>query len=154
MEVSFGHDCSIEDVAGLMLEIHTEKYGEENKSSMEKSVDRIKGFLAKPNSTEITLRASGELVGCVFSFEKEEGVFEIKGLNVKAKYRGRGFGRKLMEEIIEKTLEKGAKKMILSLPEKDPEHAKRLYEKLGFNESAPNQDSKHFYMEYGCPREK
>jgi ribosomal protein S18 acetylase RimI-like enzyme len=53
------------------------------------------------------------------------------------------------------TRRKGATKLILSTPKKtDPIPARRLYEKLGFREVAPNQDQRSFYMQYEYPEEK
>jgi len=165
-EITFEHDCPIEEVAALTWEVHAEKHGLSKDSAPQGSTERIKSFLARPNATELVLRRDGELIGCNFSFEENEEelkkevpyanfftrpgerVFLLKGLNIKLKYRGQGFGQMLMDQTMAETKQKGATKLILSIPEKDPMPAKKMYEKLGFKEVAPNQDARSFYMVY------
>lgn len=171
-EIVFEHDCPIEEVAALTWEVHAEKHDLPENSTPQGSVERIKSFLARPNVTELVLRRDGELIGCNFSFEESEEelkkevphanfftrpgerVFLLKGLNIKLKYRGQGFGQMLMERTMDETRRKGATKLILSIPEKDPAPAKKMYEKLGFREVAPNQHERSFYMQYEYPIEK
>jgi len=171
-EITFEHDCPIKEVAALTWEVHAEKHGLPGNSVPQGSVERIKSFLARPNATELTLRRDGELIGCAFSFEESEDeikkevpwanlftrsgerVFLLKGLNIKLKYRGQGFGRMMTEQMMAETNQKGATKLLLSIPEKDPAPAKKLYEKLGFREVAPNQDARSYYMVYEYLKQK
>jgi len=170
-KITFKNTCQIAELADFMLEVHKKRFPDDDKT-IEDSKERIKGFLEMQNATELVLRRDGELIGCAFSFEEieedlrkkcpyadffarqGERVFQIKGVNVKLEYRGQGFGKMIMEEIMSKSREKGATKLILStFPEKD-NPARRLYEKLGFREAAPNQDPRSFYMQYEYPEEK
>lgn len=171
-KIIFEHDCPIEEVAAFTWEIHVEKHGLPKKSTPEGSEERIKSFLLRPNATELILRKNGELIGCAFSFEESEEelkkevpyanfftrpgerVFQIKGVDIKLEYRGQGFGQMIMEKIMSEARQKGATKLILSTPEKDPIPARRLYEKLGFIEVTPNQQPDSFYMQYKYPEEK
>ncbi len=172
-EVTFEHDCPMEELAALMWEVHAEKHGLPKDSAPQGSEEVIRGIMAKPNATELILRKDGELIGCAFSFEESEKelkkevpcanfftrngerVFKIKGVNIKLEYRGQGFGKKMMAQLVEETGQKGATKLILSTPKNsDPIPARRLYEKLGFREVAPNQPQDSFYMQYEYSEEK
>jgi len=148
-----------------MWEVHLERIAPGAKTAKDTEA-RIEGFLKRPNATEVVLRKDGELVGCAFSFEESEGeikkeipyanlfakpktrVFQIKGVNIRRNHRGQGLGQMITEKIMEETKKKGATKIVLStFPEKD-NPAPNLYQKLGFQEVAPNQDPKSFYMVY------
>lgn len=171
-EITFDQSCPLEEVAAFSLENRANRDDPNSKVTIEDSKERIKGFLGRPNATEIILRRDGELIGCAFSSEENEEdlrkkvpyanfftnpqdrVFQIKGVVIKSEYRGQGFGKIIMEKIMGQTREAGATKLILTtFPEKDnPAH--RLYEGLGFKETAPNQDSRSFYMQYEYPQKE
>ena len=170
-EIKFENDCPIEEVADLTYQVHLENNGP-TENGVKDSEKRIQGFLDRPNATEVILRIDGELVGCAFSFEEskdnlkkevpyadfftnpEERVFHAKGLNIKREYRGQGFGQMLTEQIMAEARQKGATKIILTTPWKDPLPARKLYEKLGFKEVAPNQLPDSFYMQYEYTKEE
>lgn len=169
-EITFEHDCPIEEIANFLSEDSADKEGR-IKHTPEEAEERIRGFLEKPNVVEVILRRDGELIGCAFSYEQdEEGfreripyaqiftrvaerVFMIKGVHIKSQYRGQGFGQMVVEKLMQDTHQKGATKLVLAtFPEKD-NPARMLYEKLGFKEVAPNQPADKFYMQYEYPEE-
>jgi len=157
-EIVFEHECPIEEIAGFLSEDTIDKDGHK-KHTLKEAEGRIKGFLAKPNVTELILRRDGELVGCAFSFEHpeeelkgKERVFEIKGVRVKFQYQKQGLGRMMVERLMIDTKQNGATKLVLSTEEDNP--ARRLYKKLGFTEVALNQDPRSFHMQYEYPKEK
>lgn len=171
-EITFENNCPLEEVAALTHQIHVEQHGSDDESTLEESEARIKGFLERLNATELVLRRDGKLVGCAFSFEETEEeikkevphanlfiragerVFQIKGVNIKQEYRGQGLGQMIMEKIMAETRQKGATRLFLSTYPEEDNPARRLYEKLGFREVAPNQQPRSFYMQYEYPEEK
>ncbi|KKP31677.1 MAG: hypothetical protein A2312_04195 [Candidatus Staskawiczbacteria bacterium RIFOXYB2_FULL_32_9] len=162
-KIIFENDCPLDELAALALQIHLEK-NKPCSSDIEYAKKRLQGFLDRLNATELVLRIDGELVGSAFSFEEteeelekeipyvnfftrpSERVFQIKGVNIKLKYRGQGLGQKITEQIIDRTRQKGATKIILSTPGEKDGPAQKLYEKLGFKEVAPDQSPQSFYM--------
>ena len=170
-EIIFEHDCPIEEIGALLSKDSVDKEGR-IKHTPKEAEERIKSFRAKPNVTELILRKDGELIGSAFSFEQDEKelkekvpyakfftkdgdrVFLIKGVHIGYQHRGKGFGQMTVERLMLETRQKGATKLVLAtFPEKD-NPARRLYEKLGFKEVAPNQAPHNFYMSYEYPEER
>ncbi len=171
-EVTFEHDCPIEEIADFLSEDSVNEKDNRIKHTPKEAEERVKGFREKPNVTELILRKDGELVGCAFSYEQDEQglkekvpcaeffntdkdrVFEIKGVHIKSQHRGEGLGQVIMEKLMADTKQKGATKLVLSTFFEEDNPARRLYEKLGFKEVASKQDPHNFYMQYEYPEEK
>ncbi len=170
-EITFEHECPIEEVAGFISVLRT---GEDHrrKFNLEQAEQRVNYYLEKPNAAELILRRDRELIGCAFTYEqyKEElkkeipgveifsregeRVFCVREVDVKAQFRGQGFGRQIMERVMQEARQKGATKIILSPFPYEDNPAYHLYKKLGFQEVAPDQDPHNFYMSYEYPEEK
>ena len=54
----------------------------------------------------------------------------------------------IMERIMLEAKQRGATKLVLSTYPEENDPANKLYKKLGFEEVAPNQDERNYYMMY------
>lgn len=169
-ELEFKEEWPIEQVAGFISDCHTEPQiwkmdgkeveGRKRKPLTQKqAVEKVKGILGKPESMQLFLTRNGELIGCVFAYktskediekdtnkpiEDSEMFFAIREVNIKSGYRGQGLGRTMMEEIIHRTEEKGAKELFLTAFTEEGNPAFHLYKNLGFRKVV------HGCMLYGC----
>lgn len=80
--------------------------------------------------------ADDEPVGCVALVPMAGGVFELSKMAVSPRFRGRGFGRRLLEHAIEKAKAIGATSLFLGSSTKLHD-AVHLYESVGFRHVPP-----------------
>jgi DNA-binding MarR family transcriptional regulator/N-acetylglutamate synthase-like GNAT family acetyltransferase len=73
----------------------------------------------------------GEPVGCVFVVKKNKSTAKLRLLIVEPKARGRGLGRRLVEECIAFAREKGYRKLVL-WTQSNLAAARAIYRKTGF----------------------
>jgi len=174
--IKFEHDWPIEELAHFVSDVRTEEDNHEFRRQIltpEQVREKLENYLKNPNAIELVLTIGDELIGCAFSFEEFredlekqipginlfsdgiERIFCIREVDVKKKYRGRGFGRMIIEEIMQEVEQKGATKIILSTFPYEDNPAFRLYKKIGFKGVAPmaEQIKKSFYyMSYDCAK--
>lgn len=76
------------------------------------------------------------IAGCVGLLQQANATAEVKRLYVRPAFRGQGLGERLITALIERARQLGIKRLILdAVPQTTV--AQRLYECLGFQETAP-----------------
>ena len=102
--------------------------------------DAFEAIEADPNHEQILAEADGELIGSLHLMFLPQLSFQggmmaqIASVRVTEKYRGQGFGTKLMEWVIERARQRGCHVMQLTSHISRTD-AHRFYEKLGFEKS-------------------
>lgn len=82
--------------------------------------------------TWLLLEEAGEAVGyCVFRIIAGEG--ELLRIGVRPRYRGLGYGKKLMEGVVENSRKNGVSSITLEVREHN-DAARNLYKSYGFKE--------------------
>lgn len=90
---------------------------------------------------EILENADGKLLGTIGLFPINEETIELRKMYFDASLRGRGFGKKMLERMIETARRKGYKKIYLETASILKE-AIGLYEKYGFKPTREGMHSK------------
>ena len=95
----------------------------------------LPGLYALPRGRLLLAMASAEALGCVALRPLGDSVCEMKRLFVRSGFRGQGFGRLLVQRVVEEARVIGYRTMRLdTLPQMQA--AIRLYEALGFERRA------------------
>ena len=109
----------------------------------ENELANLPGKYAKPDGRLFLISIKNQSAGCVALRKIEDGICEMKRLYVRENYRGLGFGRTLIERLIEEAQAVGYEKMRLdTLPDKMPD-AVKLYKSHGFREIASYYENPH-----------
>lgn len=96
----------------------------------------LPGAYAPPRGALLVARIGGEVSGCVALRPLTQEICELKRLFVHPTARGAGLGRRLMAAVVEEARRLGYGRMRLDTTP-GMETAQRLYEELGFGETAP-----------------
>jgi ribosomal protein S18 acetylase RimI-like enzyme len=104
--------------------------------NFEKEISDLSAQYSKPTGCIILCYEDDKPIGCVGLRKFAEGICEMKRLYLRPEARGKGIGRVLAEEIVEKAKEFGYKKMQLDTIETMKE-AISLYKSMGFKEISP-----------------
>ncbi|GGH60268.1 putative N-acetyltransferase YycN [Paenibacillus silvae] len=94
-----------------------------------------------PNNKLFTIRFDGKEVGMIWLALKPNNKGFIYDIRIKEDYRGRGFGKKAMEDIEKAGRELGIKSIGLHVFAHNP-IARSLYEKLGYKETSVVMEKK------------
>lgn len=97
---------------------------------------QIAGLLRNPNAVGFLARVDGEISGFIIGIVEDYGtdkVGHVYTVDVAVKHRGRGIGVKLLNEMENAFLKRGAKTSYLEV-RVDNQAARRLYRKQGYVE--------------------
>lgn len=96
----------------------------------------LPGLYAPPQGRLLLALAGNKAAGCVALRPREDGICELKRLFVRAAFRGKGVGKRLVERTVSEARATGYPKIRLdTLP--SMQAAIRLYQALGFGQCAP-----------------
>jgi len=94
----------------------------------------LPGKYAPPDGRLLLAYADEELAGCIALRKLDDRTCEMKRLFIRPKFRGKGYGRKMIDSLIEQARNIGYERMWLdSLPGK-MDAAIVLYRQLGFKD--------------------
>jgi len=115
-----------EYAAGLAIDMCFQDFDRELKT--------LPGKYAPPDGRLLLAYAAEDLVGCIALRKLDDHTCEMKRLFLRPAFRGKGYGRQMIDELIEAAREIGYERMWLdSLPGK-MDAAIALYRELGFRE--------------------
>jgi putative acetyltransferase len=94
------------------------------------------GYILQPGGQIVMAFAEGRAMGCCALIPVRPGVFEVAKMAVAEEARGRGIGRKVLEQTVAVAREMGATLLKLETNSKLA-NAVHLYEAIGFRHVAP-----------------
>jgi GNAT superfamily N-acetyltransferase len=123
--------------------------GECNQASGVKADDLIEGLAHHPSSFVLFIEYCDKIIGlttCFINFStfRAKSYINVHDIFLEIQYRGKGFGRVLMKEVIAIARLRNYCKVNLEVRE-DNISAKTLYQSLGFHDTEP---SMHFWTKY------
>jgi GNAT superfamily N-acetyltransferase len=102
----------------------------------ERELSELPGDYVAPSGTLILFRCGDDPTGCVAVRKWSEGSAELKRMFVRDRFRGRGYGSRLLAAALEFARAAGYARILLdTLPSMTD--AQRQYRKAGFLETAP-----------------
>lgn len=108
-----------------------------------REIAELPGKYARPTGRLFLIYLETEAAGCIALRKINAETCEMKRLYVRESFRGRRFGKMLIEKLIEEARRVGYKKMRLdTLPDKMPS-AVELYKSYGFYEIPPYYNNPH-----------
>lgn len=107
-------------------------------SSLEYVESMIDGLsaLSPPAGFVYVLEAEDTLAGMIVAKTIEEGVGEVKRMYIRPDYRGMGYGKKMLETLVNRAQELGYSKLRLETADFMPA-ALKIYKASGFKERGP-----------------
>src|SRR5438309_7836065 len=96
----------------------------------------LPGDYAPPDGRLMLALYEGELAGCVALHKLDSEICEMKRLYLRPKFRGKGLGRVLAENIISEARRIGYRRMRLDTVEPVMKDAVAMYRRLGFKDIA------------------
>jgi ribosomal-protein-alanine N-acetyltransferase len=90
----------------------------------------LKAFFFLPGAFVVAV-SGGEVIGYAIGIIREDELGHIVSIAVAEKERGRGVGKALLGDLIERLSRAGVKRIVLEVRKSNYE-AKRLYQKFGF----------------------
>lgn len=109
--------------------------------NFEQELATLPGKYSPPRGRLLLVLTGEDLVGCVALREIDDDVCEMKRLFLRPAFRGKGFGRVMVDAIINAGREIGYKKMRLDTMTGKMDAAIKLYLQAGFREIAPYYDT-------------
>lgn len=98
---------------------------------MEQELANLPGKYAVPDGALFVAYHDREAIGCVAGFRSEGGAFEVTRLWVRAEFRGKGVGDKLVNALLSSASDSGYTQSVLrSRKEMTPAHT--VYRRAGF----------------------
>jgi putative acetyltransferase len=105
--------------------------------NFDKELAELPGDYEPPDGRLLLALHEGELAGCVALHKLDGEICEMKRLYLRPKFRGKGLGRALAEEVISEARQIGYKRMRLDTVEPVMKDAVAMYRRLGFREITP-----------------
>ena len=124
-----GFDSSMKDIVGVFYPV----------DAYAALMQDLAGKHARPRGEILLARQGGQSVGCAMMHALNAEDIEIKRVFVQAQARGTGAGETLSRALIDQARRDGAKRMLLDT-NANFAGARRLYEKLGFQQRGPYSD--------------
>ena len=128
------------DFADLNYQWIEEAYGVEDHDH--EVLDHPLEVIVEPGGQVFFVLAGGEVAGTVAMIPYEDDAFELTKMAVDPKFRGRGFGDRLMEACIEFARRRDRRRIILESNTKQVA-AIPLYRKFGFKEIPLDPNSQY-----------
>ena len=133
VQMDLARDLFREYAGGLAIDMCFQNFDQELKT--------LPGKYAPPEGRLLLAYSDGELAGCIALRKLDNRTCEMKRLFVRPSFRGKGYGRIMIENLIEEARVIGYERMWLdSLPGK-MDAAIALYKELGFKEIAAYYDN-------------
>jgi GNAT superfamily N-acetyltransferase len=101
----------------------------------------LPGKYAPPSGRLLLAYADNDLAGCIALRKLDDDTCEMKRLFIRSEFRQHGFGRLLIEKIIDEAKASGYRRMRLDTLPGKMDSAIRLYERFGFHDVPPYYDS-------------
>lgn len=105
--------------------------------SFDQELASLPGDYAPPRGRLLLATQEGVAAGCVALHPLEDGICEMKRLYVRPRFRGRGLGKLLAEQLIREARALGYQQLRLDTVEPTMREAVAMYRKMGFREIAP-----------------
>ncbi len=117
-------------IRALIFSILNEYDLEPDPKTIDRDLDDIEEFY-KDGVFDVLVSGDGAVIGTVGLKPKGGGVCELRKMYLKAQYRGRGYGARLLKHAIARAMELGMARIELETA-RVLEEAIGLYEKFGF----------------------
>lgn len=125
-QIEVARELFKEYAAGLAIDMCFQSFDQELKT--------LPGRYAPPEGRLLLAYADGELVGCIALRKLDDRTCEMKRLFLRLNFRGRGYGRTMIDKLIEEARDIGYQRMWLDTLPGKMDAAIALYRRLGFKD--------------------